>query len=82
MNAINPAILLDLLYPLVTQGYHPPCLKYANGVVLEKPDKPSYDTPGSFRIIALLKTLSKILERVITVRLSALARRASVIHPN
>ena len=82
MNAINPAILLDLLSPLVTFGYHPPWLKHANGVVLDKPGKPSYDTPASFRIIVLLKTVSKILERVMTVRLAALARRALLLHPN
>ena len=82
VNAINPAILMDLLAPLVTLGHHPPCLKHANGVVLDKPGKPSYDTPASFRIIVLLKTVSKILERVMTVRLSALARKANLLHPN
>ena len=82
VNAINPAILVDLLAPLVTLGYHPPCLKHANGVVLDKPGKPSYDTPASFRIIVLLKTVSKILERIMTVRLSALARKANLLHPN
>ena len=41
VNAINPAILLDLLSPLVTLGYHPPCLKHAFMVVLDKPGKPS-----------------------------------------
>ena len=82
MIAINPAILLDLISPLVTLGYHPPCLKHANGVILDKPGKPSYDTPASFRIIVLLKTVSKILERIMTVRLSALACKAGLLHPN
>lgn len=82
MNAIIPAILLDLLSPLVTLGYHLPCLKHANRVVLDKPDKPSYDTPASFRIIVLLKTVSKMLERIMTSRLAALARKANLFHPN
>ena len=82
VNSINPAILLDMLSPLVTFGYHPPCLKHANRVVLDKPGKPSYDTPASFRIIVLLKTISKILERIMTVRLSGLARKAGLLHPN
>ena len=82
MNAIKPDILLDLLSPLVTFGYHPPCLKHANGVVLDKPGKPSYDTPTSFRIIVLLKTVSKILERIMTIRLSDMARKAGLLHPN
>ena len=53
-----------------------------NGVVLDKPGKPSYDTPPSFRIIVLLKTISKILERVLTVRLTSLTKRAGLLHPN
>ena len=82
VNSIKPAILLDMLSPLVTFGYHPPCLKHANGVILDKPGKPSYDTPASFRIIVLLKTVSKILERIMAVRLSELARKVGLLHPN
>jgi len=63
-------------------GIPPPSLKTANGVVQDKPGKASYDTPASFRIIVLLKTISRILERVMTVRLSAIARSRSLIHPN
>jgi len=66
----------------VALGYHPPSLKNANGVVLDKPGKASYDSPASFRIIVLLKTISKILERVITVRLSAIAKSKGLLHPN
>jgi len=82
VNLINPAILLELLYPLVAFGYHPPSLKSANRVVLDKPGKASYDSPASFRITVLLKTISKILERVMTVRLSAIARSRGLLHPN
>ena len=69
-------------YPLVAFGYHPPALKRAHGVVLDKPGKASYDSPSSFRIIVLLKTISKILEQVMTVRLAALARTVGLLHPN
>ena len=62
--------------------YHPPSLKNANGIVLDKPGKASYDSPSSFRIINLLKTVSKILEQVMTVRLSAIARSRGLLHPN
>ena len=82
VDATNPSLLLDLLAPLVAFGYHPTSLKHANGVVLDKPGKPSYDTPASFRIILLLKTVSKILERILTVRLTSLARKAGLLHPN
>jgi len=57
VNLINPAIIVELLSPLVAFGYHPPLLKTANGVVLDKPGKASYDSPASFRIIILLKTI-------------------------
>ena len=82
VNAMNPGLLLDLLAPLVAFGYHPTTLKHANGVILDKPGKPSYDTPASFQIILLLKTISKILERILTVRLISLARQAGLRHPN
>jgi len=82
VNYINPTIILELLSPLVAFGYHPLSLKTANGVVLDKPGKASYDTPASFRIIVLLKTISKILEQVMTVRLSAIAKSRGRLHPN
>jgi len=67
---------------MVAFGYHPPSLTTANGVVLDKPGKASYDSPASFRIIVLLKTISKILERIMTVRLSAIARSKGLLHQN
>jgi len=82
VNLINPAILLELLSPLVAFGYHPPSLKTANGVVVNMPGKASYDSPASFRVILLLKTGSKVLERVMTVSLSAVARSKGLLHPN
>jgi len=51
-------------------------------VVLDKPGKASYDSAASFWIIVLLKTISKILERVMTVRLSAITRSKGLPHPN
>jgi len=82
VNLINPTILFELLSPLVAFGYLPPSLKTANRVVLDKPGKASYDSSASFRIIVLLKTISMILERVMTVRLSAIARSRGLLHPN
>jgi hypothetical protein len=49
---------------------------------LDKPEKPSYDSPASFRIIVLLETISKILERLIATRLAPLARASRLLHPN
>jgi len=61
---VAPHLIHDLLQPLVAYGFHPPTLKKADGIVLDKPGKPSYDSPSSFRVIVLLQTFSKILERI------------------
>jgi len=82
VNKINPTILLQILSPLVLLGYHPASLKSSNGVVLDKPGKPSYESPSSFRIIVLIRTISKILERIIAARLLAAARLRGLLHPN
>jgi len=77
-----PALLTSLLSPLLQYGHHPSSLKKANGVVLDKPGKASYDTPASFRVIVLLETLSKILEQVTASCLSLLARHVGLLHPH
>jgi len=75
-------MILELLSALVAEGYHPPSRKTANGVVLDKPGKAFNDSCTPFRIIVLLKTISKILELVMTVRLSAIARAKGLLHHN
>ena len=54
----------------------------ANGVVLDKPGKPFYVSPSSFHIIVLLQTVSKILDRVVASRLSAIVRSVDLLHLN
>jgi len=81
VHRIKPSLLPSLLDPLLAHGFHPPSLKKALGIVLDKPGKPLYDSPSSFRVIVLLRTLSKILERVVASRLSAQATICSLIHP-
>ena len=78
----KPLLLLLILSPLVGLGYHPASLKGSNGIVLDKPRKPSYDSPASFRIIVLILTVSKILERIIASRLRLAARSKGMLHPN
>src|ERR1700710_903302 len=82
VNRANPAILLSLLSPLLQHGYHPKALKMANGIALPKPGKPDYSSPASFRIIVLLQTVSKILERIVATRLSLIARSRGLINTN
>jgi len=81
VHRIKPSLLPSLLDPLLAHGFHPPSLKKALGIVLDKPGKPSYDSLSSLRVIVLLRTLSKILERVVASRLSAQAAICSLIHP-
>jgi len=82
VTKINPSILLQILAPLVLLGYHPVSLKRSKGVVLDEPVKPSYESPSSFRIIILIRTFSKILERIIAAGLLAAARLKGLLHPN
>ncbi|KAG0639892.1 hypothetical protein HOY80DRAFT_1043660 [Tuber brumale] len=56
-------------------------LKKANGIVLDKAEKPTYNTPASFRIIIFLETVSKILKRIMATRLSALTRFLDLLYP-
>ena len=71
-----------MLAPLVLLGYHPASLKSSNGGVLDKPGKPFYESPSSFRIIVLIRTFSKILPRIIAARLLTAARLGGLLHPN
>ena len=50
--------------------------------MLDKPGKASYDSPSSFRVIVLLQTFSKILERIINSRLSCVARVTGLLNPH
>jgi len=80
INRVAPHLIQDLLAPLVAHGFHPPALKMADGIVLDKPGKPSYDSPSSFRVIVLLQAFSKILERIMNSRLSCVAHIAGLLN--
>jgi len=81
-NKENPSILLQILSPLVSLGYHPALPKGSNGIILDKPGKPSYESPASFRIIVLIRKVSTILERIIASRLLLAARSKGMLYPN
>ena len=70
-------IILPYLHKLFNAclrlGYHPRHFKESITVVLRKPGKDDYTQPKSYRPIALLNTLGKILEAVVANRLSYLA---------
>jgi len=82
VNRISHSVLLEILFPLVSLGYHPASLTGSNGILLDKSGKPSSKSPASFRIIALIRTVSKILGRIIVPRLLMAARAKWLLNPN
>lgn len=54
-------------------GHYPAQLKHARTIVLRKPNKQSYEEPGSWRPIALLNTIGKLIEAVTAKRIQTIA---------
>jgi len=82
VNRVAQHLIQDLLAPLVAYGSHPLTLKMADGIVLDKPGNPSYNSPSSCRVIVLLQTFSKMLERIMNPRLSCMARATGRVNPH
>ena len=80
-NDIAPSLacLFDACYK---QGYHPKLFKKANTVVLKKPGKDNYSDAKSYRPIALLDTIGKILEEIVAKRLSDIAEANNFLPKN
>jgi len=81
IERVAPHLMHDFIAPLVVHGFHPPSLKRADGIVLDKPGKLSYDSRSSFHVIVLLQTFSKILDRIMNLRLSCVARLPGLLDP-
>jgi len=82
VNKINPSILLQILSPLISLGYHTASFKGSNGIVLDKAGKSSYESSSSFWIIVLIRTFSTILKRIIESRLLLAAGSKGLLNPN
>ena len=82
LDRIAPDIIISLLGLFLLFSHYPFLMKMANGVVRDKLGKPSYDWPSSFRIIVLLQTMSKILERIVASRLSSINRYVGLLYHN
>ena len=82
LRCVAPQIidsLTRLFQACFNLGYHPRFFKEANTVILKKPNKPDYSEPKAYRPIALLDTLGKALETVISKRLAGLAESHNLL---
>ena len=71
--SITAPTITRLFQACIDQGYYPKEFKQACTIVLQKIGKDDYTLPGSYRPIALLECLGKVLERIIATKLAALA---------
>ena len=75
-----PNVFYRVYTVLFSHGYHPKCWRKCIGLVLPKPKKEDYTNPKSYRVIALLNCLGKVLEKILAVRLSYLANIGGLLH--
>ncbi|KAF2804439.1 uncharacterized protein BDZ99DRAFT_397848, partial [Mytilinidion resinicola] len=60
-------------------GYHPRLYKKSITIVLYKPQKALYIIVKAYRPIALLKTIGKILEKIVAIQLFILAKVKEIL---
>jgi len=73
IHRMEGKIVPKLAEDMLECGIHPPMLKESTGIILPKPGKKDYTDCASFRVIALMQTFSKIVERIVNKRLIAIA---------
>lgn len=61
------------------KGYHPQKFKELITIVLRKPQKLRYDLPKAYRPIALLKTMGKLLQKMVANRISKAAEEHNLL---
>ncbi len=66
--------LINLFQACVELNYHFFCFRIAHIIVLKKLNRKNYSNVKTYRFIALLNTLNKILKSIITRRISDLAK--------
>ncbi|KAF7174349.1 hypothetical protein CNMCM5623_007004 [Aspergillus felis] len=74
--------LTSLYNQCIRLGYCPEHFRDAATVALRKPGKPDYSVPKAYRPIALLNTLSKLLEALVASRMSYLAETHGLLPEN
>ncbi len=66
--------LISLFRACVKLNYHSLCFRIAHIIVLKKLNRKNYSNVKTYRFIALLNTLNKTLESIITRRINSLAK--------
>ena len=66
----------------INLGFWPSHFKQFTMVVIPKPNKQSYSSPKSFRLIVLLNMVDKLIEKVIGKRLQFLTTSNNFIYPS
>ena len=71
-----------LISTCIKTGYHPNTYHRSISPTLQKPGKADYSNPRAWRLVNLLSTMSKWIEKVIAMRLLYYATKHRLIHPN
>jgi hypothetical protein len=66
----------------LTLQYFLAFLKTSRTIVLRKPGKSSYEAPSAWRPIALLKTIGKVVEKLVAKRIRSAAEEHQLLHPS
>lgn len=72
--------LTSLTEETIRRGHHPMDLKTVKGEVIRKPGKPDYSKPRAYRVISLINCISKVVEKVVTVRITRRLKETSKLH--
>lgn len=72
-------LLATLFTACIQKKYHPVAFKESTTVVIRKPQQASYNVPKSYRPIALLNTIRKVLEKIIARRISQAAEEHGLL---
>ena len=75
-----PETMFSVYKTLFEKGYHPMCWRESIGIVLPKLGKRDWSLPKSYRIIALLNCLGKVLEKIVAQRLGYLANTSKLLN--
>jgi len=75
-------VFIKLANTCLTVGRWPKHFKESVSVIIPKPGKPSYSAPKAFRPIALLNTLGKLIEKMLSNRIQHDMIAYDIVDPN